>query len=191
MVPTAQAMMIAVAAKTLGGHFFAVPLSEVAEETEGEAKAPTGAGGTGGKGLEDEPAGAARKDEAKEAKDALADEAAGDEEPGRPDDYSVMPGKKVLTADHFVKKDDCFFIASGVTDGFLQGVRFLKEAKASTQTLCLHASTNSCRWVLHHHDFTNKRFRYLGKNGTINYTELFNVIEGDLAAGVEKRNVKI
>ena len=57
-----------------------------------------------------------------------------------------------LTADDLVKSDDCFFSATGVTDGdVLQGVRYPGQA-ATTESLIMRSRSGTSRRVLARHD---------------------------------------
>ncbi len=58
---------------------------------------------------------------------------------------------KILTTDDLVQGDNCFFAATGITDGeLLQGVRF--DAKsASTQTLVMRSRSGTVRLISAHH----------------------------------------
>jgi fructose-1,6-bisphosphatase II len=59
----------------------------------------------------------------------------------------------VLTADDLVKGDNCFFSATGVTDGdVLQGVRYQGAAGASTESLVMRSRSGTIRRVSARHD---------------------------------------
>ena len=63
--------------------------------------------------------------------------------------------EKVLTVDDLVRGDNCFFSATGVTDGdVLQGVRYQGRAGASTESLVMRSRSGTVRWVSARHDRT-------------------------------------
>jgi fructose-1,6-bisphosphatase II len=58
---------------------------------------------------------------------------------------------KVLTTDDLVKGDNCFFAATGVTDGeLLKGVRF-HAGGATTQSLVMRSRSGTVRLIEAHH----------------------------------------
>ncbi|HWI21834.1 MAG TPA: class II fructose-bisphosphatase [Baekduia sp.] len=58
-----------------------------------------------------------------------------------------------LTQDDLVRGDDCFFAATGVTDGdVLQGVRYLSANRATTESLVTRSRTHTVRRVQATHD---------------------------------------
>jgi fructose-1,6-bisphosphatase II len=58
---------------------------------------------------------------------------------------------KVLTTDDLVGGDNCFFAATGVTDGeLLRGVRYTASG-VTTQSLVVRSQTGTVRFVLAHH----------------------------------------
>jgi fructose-1,6-bisphosphatase II len=60
---------------------------------------------------------------------------------------------KVLTVDDLVTSDNCFFSATGVTDGdVLQGVRYQGAAGASTESLVMRSRSGTVRRVSARHD---------------------------------------
>jgi fructose-1,6-bisphosphatase II len=60
---------------------------------------------------------------------------------------------EVLTADRLVSGDDVFFAATGVTDGeLLQGVRYPRSGKASTESLVTRSRSGTVRTVQATHD---------------------------------------
>jgi fructose-1,6-bisphosphatase II len=60
---------------------------------------------------------------------------------------------RVLTADDLVRGNDCFFSATGVTDGdVLQGVRYQGAAGASTESLVMRSRTGTVRRISARHD---------------------------------------
>jgi fructose-1,6-bisphosphatase II len=60
---------------------------------------------------------------------------------------------RVLTADDLVRGNDCFFSATGVTDGdVLQGVRYQGAAGATTESLVMRSRTGTVRRVSARHD---------------------------------------
>jgi fructose-1,6-bisphosphatase II len=61
--------------------------------------------------------------------------------------------EKVLTVDDLVSSDNCFFSATGVTDGdVLQGVRYQGAAGASTESLVMRSRSGTVRRVSARHD---------------------------------------
>lgn len=69
---------------------------------------------------------------------------------------------KLLTMDDLVKTDDVMFAATGVTDGeLLEGVRFLSNDIATTDTLVIRGSTGTIRFIKAQHrlDLKNERIK--------------------------------
>jgi len=63
--------------------------------------------------------------------------------------------EKILTVDDLVRGDNCFFSATGVTDGdVLQGVRYQGRAGASTESLVMRSRSGTVRRVSARHDRT-------------------------------------
>jgi fructose-1,6-bisphosphatase II len=63
--------------------------------------------------------------------------------------------EKVLTVDDLVRGDNCFFSATGVTDGdVLQGVRYQGRAGASTESMVMRSRSGTVRRVSARHDRT-------------------------------------
>jgi len=61
--------------------------------------------------------------------------------------------EKVLTVDDLVRSDNCFFSATGVTDGdVLQGVRYQGAAGASTESLVMRSRSGTVRRISARHD---------------------------------------
>jgi fructose-1,6-bisphosphatase II len=64
----------------------------------------------------------------------------------------------VLTCDDLVAGDDCFFSATGVTDGdVLQGVRYIGAQGASTESLVMRSRSGTVRRVQARHDRSKLR----------------------------------
>jgi fructose-1,6-bisphosphatase II len=62
---------------------------------------------------------------------------------------------QILTVDDLVKGDNCFFSATGVTDGdVLQGVRYQGAAGASTESLVMRSRSGTVRRISARHDRT-------------------------------------
>jgi fructose-1,6-bisphosphatase II len=60
---------------------------------------------------------------------------------------------RVLTQDDLVKGDNCFFCATGVTDGdVLQGVRYEGSRGASTESLVMRSRSGTVRRIQSRHD---------------------------------------
>jgi len=65
---------------------------------------------------------------------------------------------RVLTQDDLVKGDNCFFSATGVTDGdVLQGVRYEGSRGASTESLVMRSRSGTVRRIQSRHDRTKLR----------------------------------
>jgi fructose-1,6-bisphosphatase II len=65
---------------------------------------------------------------------------------------------RVLTQDELVRGDNCFFSATGVTDGdVLQGVRYEGAAGASTESLVMRSRSGTVRRIQSRHDRTKLR----------------------------------
>jgi fructose-1,6-bisphosphatase II len=65
---------------------------------------------------------------------------------------------KQLTANDLVRSDDCFFSATGVTDGaVLQGVRYQRGVSATTESLVMRSRSGTVRRVQATHDRTKLR----------------------------------
>jgi fructose-1,6-bisphosphatase II len=63
-----------------------------------------------------------------------------------------------LTQDDLVKGDDCFFAATGVTDGdMLQGVRYHGARSATTESLVMRSRSGTVRRIQATHDRTKLR----------------------------------
>ena len=59
----------------------------------------------------------------------------------------------MLKADDLVRGDDCFFSATGVTDGdVLQGVRYQGAGGATTESLVMRSRSGTVRRVHARHD---------------------------------------
>ena len=66
--------------------------------------------------------------------------------------------ERVLTQDELVKGDNCFFSATGVTDGdVLEGVRYQGLRGASTESLVMRSRSGTVRRVGSRHDRTKLR----------------------------------
>jgi fructose-1,6-bisphosphatase II len=66
--------------------------------------------------------------------------------------------EQVLTVDDLVRSDNCFFSATGVTDGdVLQGVRYQGAAGASTESLVMRSRSGTVRRISARHDRTKIR----------------------------------
>jgi fructose-1,6-bisphosphatase II len=65
---------------------------------------------------------------------------------------------RVLTQDDLVKGDNCFFCATGVTDGdVLEGVRYAGSRGASTESLVMRSRSGTVRRIQSRHDRTKLR----------------------------------
>ena len=65
---------------------------------------------------------------------------------------------KQLTQDDLVEGDDCFFSATGVTDGdVLQGVRYLSADRATTESLVTRSKTRTVRRIQATHNRAKMR----------------------------------
>jgi fructose-1,6-bisphosphatase II len=71
-----------------------------------------------------------------------------------------------LTQDDLVKGDDCFFAATGVTDGdVLQGVRYQGARSATTESLVMRSRSGTVRRIHARHDRTKLRSLVSGRYG--------------------------
>jgi fructose-1,6-bisphosphatase II len=71
-----------------------------------------------------------------------------------------------LTQDELVKGDDCFFAATGVTDGdVLQGVRYQGARSATTESLVMRSRSGTVRRISARHDRTKLRALVSGRYG--------------------------
>ena len=74
--------------------------------------------------------------------------------------------EQVLTVDDLVRGDNCFFSATGVTDGdVLQGVRYQGRAGASTESLVMRSRSGTVRRVSARHDRAKLRALSGGRYG--------------------------
>lgn len=65
---------------------------------------------------------------------------------------------RILTQDDLVRGDDCFFSATGVTDGdVLQGVRYEGAGGATTESLVMRSRSGTVRRIHSRHDRTKLR----------------------------------
>ncbi len=66
---------------------------------------------------------------------------------------------RVLTQDDLVRSEDCFFSATGVTDGdMLQGVRYQGARGATTESLVMRTRSGTVRRIHSRHDRTKLRY---------------------------------
>jgi fructose-1,6-bisphosphatase II len=73
---------------------------------------------------------------------------------------------KVLTVDDLIASDNCFFSATGVTDGdVLQGVRYQGAAGASTESLVMRSRSGTVRRISARHDRAKIRALSGGRSG--------------------------
>jgi fructose-1,6-bisphosphatase II len=71
-----------------------------------------------------------------------------------------------LNQDELVKGDDCFFAATGVTDGdVLQGVRYQGARSATTESLVMRSRSGTVRRISARHDRTKLRALVSGRYG--------------------------
>jgi fructose-1,6-bisphosphatase II len=71
-----------------------------------------------------------------------------------------------LTQDDLVRGDDCFFAATGVTDGdVLQGVRYQGARSATTESLVMRSRSGTVRRIHARHDRTKLRALVSGRYG--------------------------
>jgi fructose-1,6-bisphosphatase II len=74
--------------------------------------------------------------------------------------------EKVLTVDDLVRSDNCFFSATGVTDGdVLTGVRYQGAAGASTESLVMRSRSGTVRRISARHDRAKLRALSGGRSG--------------------------
>src|SRR3954447_20842121 len=71
-----------------------------------------------------------------------------------------------LTQDDLVRGDDCFFAATGVTDGdVLQGVRYQGARSATTESMVMRSRSGTVRRIHARHDRTKLRTLVSGRYG--------------------------
>ena len=71
-----------------------------------------------------------------------------------------------LTVDDLIRSDDCFFSATGVTDGdVLQGVRYSGTTGASTESLVMRSRSGTVRRISARHDRAKLRAITGGRYG--------------------------
>ena len=81
-----------------------------------------------------------------------------DEDERRAAEQAGYDIERVLTQDELVKGDNCFFSATGVTDGdVLEGVRYQGMRGASTESLVMRSRSGTVRRVGSRHDRTKLR----------------------------------
>ena len=74
--------------------------------------------------------------------------------------------EQVLTVDDLIRSDNCFFSATGVTDGdVLQGVRYQGAAGASTESLVMRSRSGTVRRISARHDRAKIRALSGGRSG--------------------------
>jgi fructose-1,6-bisphosphatase II len=74
--------------------------------------------------------------------------------------------ERVLTVDDLIASDNCFFSATGVTDGdVLQGVRYQGAAGATTESLVMRSRSGTVRRVQASHDRAKLRTITGGRTG--------------------------
>ncbi|GEO25490.1 fructose-1,6-bisphosphatase [Alicyclobacillus acidoterrestris] len=80
-----------------------------------------------------------------------------DEQRRRCEEMGIGDVDHVLELDDLVRGDDAIFSATGITDGeLLDGVRFLGNNRARTQTLVMRAKTGTVRFVEAYHNLNLK-----------------------------------
>jgi fructose-1,6-bisphosphatase II len=76
-----------------------------------------------------------------------------DEEERRAAEEAGYDVERVLTQDDLVRSEDCFFSATGVTDGdVLQGVRYEGSRGATTESLVMRTRSGTVRRIQSRHD---------------------------------------
>jgi fructose-1,6-bisphosphatase II len=74
--------------------------------------------------------------------------------------------ERQLTQDDLVRGDDCFFAATGVTDGdVLQGVRYQHARSATTESLVMRSRSGTVRRIRATHDRSKLRDLTAGRYG--------------------------
>ena len=74
--------------------------------------------------------------------------------------------EQILTVDDLIRSDNCFFSATGVTDGdVLQGVRYQGAAGASTESLVMRSRSGTVRRISARHDRAKIRALSGGRSG--------------------------
>ncbi|MHB8718815.1 MAG: class II fructose-bisphosphatase [Candidatus Dormibacteria bacterium] len=67
---------------------------------------------------------------------------------------------RVFELDDLVRGDNVFFAATGITSGeLLEGVRFLSEDRAATQSLVMRSYSGTLRWIEAEHSLRKLRLR--------------------------------
>jgi fructose-1,6-bisphosphatase II len=73
---------------------------------------------------------------------------------------------RVLNCDDLIAGDDCFFSATGVTDGdVLEGVRYQSDRSASTESMVMRSRSGTVRRISARHDRTKLRALVAGRYG--------------------------
>ncbi len=71
-----------------------------------------------------------------------------------------IDASRVLELDDLVAGDNVFFAATGITDGeLLEGVRFLGEDRARTQSLVMRSYSGTIRYIDAYHSLAKLRLR--------------------------------
>jgi fructose-1,6-bisphosphatase II len=74
--------------------------------------------------------------------------------------------ERVLNCDDLIAGDDCFFSATGVTDGdVLEGVRYQSDRSASTESMVMRSRSGTVRRISARHDRTKLRALVAGRYG--------------------------
>ncbi len=75
-------------------------------------------------------------------------------------DAEGLQADRVLELDDLVNGDNVFFAATGITDGeLLEGVRFLGENRARTQSLVMRSYSGTVRYIDAYHSLAKLRLR--------------------------------
>jgi fructose-1,6-bisphosphatase II len=75
-------------------------------------------------------------------------------------DAEGLQADRVLELDDLVNGDNVFFAATGITDGeLLEGVRFLGEDRARTQSLVMRSYSGTVRYIDAYHSLAKLRLR--------------------------------
>jgi len=101
--------------------------------------------------------------------------------------HAVSSGARLYEAQDFVRGDDAFLVATGITDSLdLPGLRFLGNGMIRSNSISLHVRNRSVRLIDHTCDIQSTPFHQFnfrtGQSNNINYNEVANIIERELTS---------
>ena len=74
-----------------------------------------------------------------------------DDEKARAAKWGIDDLDRIYTRDELVK-GDCIFAATGVTSGsLLEGVKYLRDGRMTTESVVMRASSGTVRWIKGEH----------------------------------------